>query len=237
MARGKDRTAETLAGLQVAVTLAAVHTTLLRMVNVLHDITSSSQPELLAKLRSEIENLKAEFPDWPPHVYDKMHLMDSVLRESQRMSPSTMVGMKRIFKTSHTFSNGLHLAKGTYVCIPTFFIENDPDLIPDPEHFDGFRSYRAFRHDQAKEFRFSSPDYLALGFGFGRAACPGRFFATLVLKMVFAKLLTEFDFRSQGRPPRFSLYEFNLYSTDQEMWIRRRMTTDDAVNKGSVVNI
>ncbi|KAI1267564.1 cytochrome P450 [Xylariaceae sp. FL1019] len=232
MARGQDRTPQTLARLEVCVTLAAVHTTLLRMVNVLYDITSS-EPELSDKLASEIVCLKDEFPGWPPHVYDRLHLLDSVFRESQRMSPSTIIGMKRIFKTAHTFSNGLHIPKGTYACFPTLCIENDPDLIRNPDTFDGQRSYREYRQrqqqepdrDHSAEFRFSSPGPMALGFGLGRAACPGRFFATMILKMMFVRLITEYEFQfppGHRRPERLSAYEFTFYKPDQEMWIRKR---------------
>ncbi|KAF2877681.1 cytochrome P450 [Massariosphaeria phaeospora] len=114
-AKGDDRNVDTLAHLEVLLALASVYTTLLRMVNVLYDLTA--KPEYFALLEQEI---KTEAKNgWSPSSYANLHKLDSVLRESQRISPPTTLGMKRKFKTNYTFANGLHIPKDSYVCMPT----------------------------------------------------------------------------------------------------------------------
>ncbi|KAI0898669.1 cytochrome P450 [Annulohypoxylon nitens] len=197
LAKGRDRNPESIAHVQVLIALAAVHTTVLRMVNVLYDITAAG-PALLEELREEINTAVIEY-GWEDIPYDQLYKLDSVLRESQRMSPPTVLGMKRLFKQSYTFQNGLHVSQGTYVCMPTYAIENDPEYTPNPELFDGLRGYRQIvasdKQDgkAAKGFRFTDPAPTVLNFGYGKTACPGRFFAGLMLKMLFARFLTQYD--------------------------------------------
>jgi cytochrome P450 len=101
--------------------------------------------------------------------------------------------------------------------MPVFAIENDPDLVPDPEKFDGLRYYRLATGMEMNgfvpskggltgstdDYRFSTPSPTSLSFGYGRAACPGRFFASLVIKMIMVKLLSEYEFRFVPKQDRY----------------------------------
>ena len=231
-AKGRDRDPDTLAHVEVLLALAAVHTTLLRMVNVLYDLTAN--PGLLEELRFEIEAEVEGKQGWNEASYSQLQKLDSVLRESQRMSPPTILGMKRLFKQPHTFENGLHLPKGSYACLPIFAIENDPANTPDPEVFDGLRSYRRRQQRQTnnskpkagdEEHLFSSTEHNILNFGYGKSACPGRYFASLVLKILFAKLLTEYEFDflpGTKRPQNIMIHEFLFCWPWQKMLVRRK---------------
>jgi cytochrome P450 len=237
LARGSDRNPDTIAHIEILLALASVHTTLLRMVNVLYDITADGG-DLVGQLRDEIRRVAANSSSWSTgNPYGELRKLDSVMRESQRMSPPTTVGMKRLFRQDHTFSNGLSLSAGTYACMPTFAIENDPVNTPDPERFDGLRYYRAALlpedkpgaggHIEAdsREHLFSTPGKTALNFGYGKSACPGRFFASIIIKMLFYKLLTEYDVKflpGQGRPSNIMLHEFLFCWPWQKMLISRR---------------
>ena len=55
-AKGRNRCPAVLAHIEALLALASVHTTLLRMVNVLYDLTAAG-PELIAELRAEIDGL------------------------------------------------------------------------------------------------------------------------------------------------------------------------------------
>ncbi|KAK8123379.1 hypothetical protein PG999_003297 [Apiospora kogelbergensis] len=237
-AKGADRDPDTIAHIEVLLALASVHTTLLRMVNVLYDITASGH-DLVEELRDEVQTVFNSEEAWAnPGSYDRLYKLDSVLRESQRMSPPTTLGMKRLFKEDFTFSSGLHMSKGTYVCMPIFAIENDPANTSNPEQFDGLRNYRARcsvqvnkRGDASadgKEYLFSSPGKTVLNFGYGKSACPGRFFASLIIKMLFVKLLTEYDFQflpGRGRPSNLMAHEFLFSWPWEKMVVRRRGKT------------
>ncbi|MCJ1405151.1 hypothetical protein MMC11_008377 [Xylographa trunciseda] len=231
-AKGKDRDADTLAHVEVLLALASVHTTLLRMVNVLYDLAAN--PGYFDELRAEIESEAKCKKGWNEASYSQLHKLDSVLRESQRMSPPTTLGLKRLFKQSYTFADGLYIPKGTYACLPTFAIENDPEHTLDPEIFDGLRSYRRSQQTQAsdskgkgnrEEHQFFSPGRTTLNFGYGKSACPGRYFASLVLKILFVKLLSEYEFKflsGGGRPKNIMAHEFLFCWPWQKMMIRRK---------------
>lgn len=232
-AKGRDRDPDSISHVLVLVALASVHTTLLRMVNVVYDIVAAG-PVLRDKLLDEIASVADD--GWASGAYDELQCLDSVLCESQRLSPPTTLGMKRIFRSSYTFRDGTHVPAGTYVCMPIHAIENDAAHTAHPEDYDGLRSFRARGElrpsgDEnadklaAKEFQFSTPTRTALNFGYGKTACPGRFFASVVIKMVLVKLLTDYEFRflpGTGRPKNLMVHEFLFPWPWQRMLVRRR---------------
>ncbi|KAH9884984.1 cytochrome P450 [Xylariomycetidae sp. FL2044] len=231
MARGQDRRPETISHILVLVALASVHTTLLRMVNVLYDIVAAG-PELLQDLLREIS--AAEQGGWTFESYDQLHRLDSVLRESQRLSPPTTLGLKRLFRHHYTFRDGTFIPANTYVCLPIHAIENDARHTPNPQVFDGLRSFRARHQHQlgdeldslaSKEYLFSTPTQTSLNFGYGKSACPGRFFASCVVKMVIVKMITEYDFSfmpGTGRPSNLTVHEFLFTWPWQKMLMRAK---------------
>ena len=207
-AKGSDRDPNKLAHVEVLLALASVHTTLLRMINVVYDLTA--HPQYIDELREEISAAAENDPSWTCSVYVQLPKLDSILRESQRLSPPTILGMKRLFKAPYTFSNGMHVDPGTYVCLPTYAIENANAV--NPKAFDGLRSYRLRQHEgERDEHQFVSTEPTVLNFGYGKSACPGRYFASLILKILFVKLLTEYDFQflpGKERPRNLVLHEF-----------------------------
>lgn len=74
-------------------------------------------------------------------------------------------------------------------------IATDPTIFNDPNTFDGAR-YRRMREDHKESesslvMGMSTID--SLGFGLGNQACPGRFFAVNNMKLIMAKLLTQYE--------------------------------------------
>ncbi|KAJ8119219.1 hypothetical protein ONZ43_g3788 [Nemania bipapillata] len=226
-AKGRDRSANIIGHVMIMVALATVHTTLLRMVNVLYDVVNAG-PELQRELLDEIEGVARRGWNDNGNSYDALEKMDSVLRESQRISPPTTLGMKRLFKQPYTFQDGTHVQAGTYVAMPVYAIENDPSVTADPEKFDGLRAYRAAREGDpstASEHLFSTPGPNFLNFGYGKTACPGRFFASVVVKMVMVKAFTEYEFKfmpGAGRPQNILAFEFLFTWPFTKMMVRRK---------------
>ena len=202
------------------------------MVNVLYDLAAN--PGYFKELQAEIESEAESKQGWNEASYSQLQKLDSVLRESQRMSPPTIMGMKRLFKQTYTFSDGLNILKGTYACLPTYSIENDPEHTPRPEIFDGLRSYRRRQRTRIsdnklngnnEEHQFSSTERTILNFGYGKSACPGRYFASLVIKIMFVKLLTEYEFKflpGMERPKNIVAHEFLFCWPWQGMMVRRK---------------
>lgn len=226
-AKGRDRTADIIGHVMVMVALAAVHTTLLRMVNVLYDVVADPS-DLQQQLLEEISGVACGGWHDNGNPYDALAKLDSVLRESQRISPPTTMGMKRLFREPYTFQDGTQVEAGTYACMPVYAIENDPLTTPNPEEYDGLRAFRASREvdsDRPDQHLFSSPGPDFLNFGYGKTACPGRFFASVVVKMVIVKALTDYEFRflpHTGRPRNILLHEFLFTWPWTKMLVRRK---------------
>lgn len=73
-------------------------------------------------------------------------------------------------------------------------------------------------------FLFETPTPTRLNFGYGRTACPGRFFASHAIKMVLVELFGDYEFRflpGTGRPPNVMAHEFMFTSPDQKILVRR----------------
>ena len=85
--------------------------------------------------------------------------------------------------------------------MPSHAVYSDPALWPDSEKFDGLRHYKLRRNggstDHARN-QFVTTNEQNLMFGYGRHACPGRFFATNEIKMIVAKMILEYDIKMPG---------------------------------------
>ena len=81
-------------------------------------------------------------------------------------------------------------------------ISQDASLYPDPEKFDGLRFFNrrqaAAGTDAASKNQFASTSPQQMHFGFGRQACPGRFFASASIKAVVLGLVEGFEMRLGG---------------------------------------
>ncbi|KAF2877680.1 hypothetical protein BDV95DRAFT_602044 [Massariosphaeria phaeospora] len=108
----------------------------------------------------------------------------------------------------------------------THAIENA--AVRDPGVFDGLRNYRKRQEKESVEHHFSSPDTTVLNFGFGKTACPGRFFASVMLKILFTKLVTEYEFKflpGAKRPKNILVHEFLFPYPWDRMLIRKKEGT------------
>lgn len=111
-----------------------------------------------------------------------------------------------------TLSNGQHLPAGVTIEIPAVAVNSDPALFPDPMKFDGLRFYR-LREEGPKEAaahqQFVSVGANNLAFGYGRHACPGRFFAANEIKMILTHVLLNYDMMlADGATERYPNIEF-----------------------------
>jgi ent-kaurene oxidase len=221
IAEGSERNFPRLAHTETVLSLAGIHTMLLRQLSVIYDLTA--HPEYLESLRSEVASLA---PHWDKTSYAALRKLDSFMRESQRLAPPTVLGLKRIMQQPYTLEDGTHLPKGAYVCVAAYAIENDPKIFPEPDKFEGLRSFseQAVSGDSNKH-AFAATETTVLGFGHGKTACPGRFFASLVIKMSIVKLISEYEFEflpGQGRPKNWVAHEFLFASPWDKIRMRRR---------------
>ncbi|KAL9581727.1 MAG: hypothetical protein Q9203_005780 [Teloschistes exilis] len=153
-------------------------------------------PEYLEPLREEAQ--AAASTDFAQDG-DEMPLLDSFLRESARLNPIDGVSMRRKVLQPYTFADGTCLPQGSIVSIPQRAIMRDSMYYDNPETFDGFR----FAPDSTTAKKYTDIDVSYPTWGLGRRACPGRYYASSLLKMVLGKLILGYDFEfADAKAPR-----------------------------------
>ncbi|TVY14663.1 Ent-kaurene oxidase P450 [Lachnellula arida] len=223
-AEGSERDPAHLAHLEVVISLASIHTSQMNAVHVLYDL--ATYPEHILELRGEIEAVASEEAGWKKTSYSKLSKLDSFLRESQRVSPPSVLSLHRVMVGSHTLHDGTKLPAGSHICMATNAIQNDPSVTPNPEVFDGFRSYKKRQRDGERHMhQFATTEKNVLNFGHGKYACPGRFFASLEIKVILVRLIMDYDFKlapGSGRPGNLRAHEFIFPNPKGELLVKRR---------------
>lgn len=133
-------------------------------------------------------------------------------------------------------SNGTFLPAGTRVAAPSHAISQDSAHVPGPtsaSQFDPFR-YSRIREDPAhpenlQKFLFTSTDSSNMAFGYGKYACPGRFYASHEMKLILAHLLLRYDIKLPdgcGRPRNFTIDSDMFPDPRARLLIRKRDIAD-----------
>lgn len=120
----------------------------------------------------------------------------------------------------------------------TYGISRDATYYPNPDRFDPFRFYdlrmAAEKSDPSTSKGFGSGSNLqltstsanSLPWGYGKAACPGRFFASAHMKLWVAMLIRRYDFQFVGgvgrRPENVFVDERTWPSMEIELEFRRK---------------
>ncbi|KAF4548956.1 Cytochrome P450-like protein 87 [Elsinoe fawcettii] len=206
---------------QLSLSLAAIHTTSETTTQAIYDLCA--HPEIQDQLRQEaIEVLSAE--GWAKTSLYKLKLMDSFLKESQRLNNMAWHSMNRHVEKDITLSDGTVLPKGSrFMVTAESFI--DPELYPQPERFEADR-FLKLRNQPGGEnnwqFVTTSPKHML--FGHGQHACPGRFFASNEIKIALCFFLLKYDMKfqeGQTRPVGMQ-FEGASMSADEKILLRRR---------------
>lgn len=127
--------------------------------------------------------------------------------------------MRKVLKPI-TLSNGQYIPNGCIIEVASHSVMNDPELVEDPKVFDPLRFYKKRRQEElsgAGKATAGATNQLVsvttgnLMWGHGRHACPGRFFATNELKMIFGRALLNYDIKledgAEGRYPNIPFAE------------------------------
>ncbi|KAI1843488.1 hypothetical protein JX266_010314 [Neoarthrinium moseri] len=180
------------------------------------------EPQLVEDMRKEIISVMTE-SKWNKSTLYKLRLMDSVLKESQRMKPAAVAVMRRLALKDTKLHDGTKIPRGTKLMVSTAR-SWDPEKYPNPERFDGYRFLR-MREEQGLEtaqFVSTTPD--ALGFGMGKHACPGRFFASNELKIALSHIILKYDFKLAPGAPTKPEFQALFWSANDNarIVIRRR---------------
>lgn len=227
---------------QLSLSVAALHSTTDFFTQVMLDI--ANHPDLIEPLRTEIISVLGQ-EGWSKQSLYNLKIMDSVLKESQRMKPisvgasisndgiflstadqefSFLASMRRFATTDIKLSDGTVLPKNSLTLVSA---QNHwhPDSYEKPNTFDGYRFYNMRQQPgmQNKAHLVSvSPDHM--GFGYGLHACPGRFFASEEIKLAMCHILLKYDFKpvpGSNMKPRQNGLSMNASPTAR-LAVRRR---------------
>lgn len=103
-----------------------------------------------------------------------------------------------------TLKDGTHIPAGTYIDAPSYAVLHDAANYTDPDTFDAYRFYNLRTNEDVpdpnafknrEQYQFVSVAKENMSFGFGKHACPGRFFASNEIKLIMARILLTFDVR------------------------------------------
>ncbi|PYI12549.1 cytochrome protein [Aspergillus sclerotiicarbonarius CBS 121057] len=184
---------------QLSFSTVAIHTTTDMLCQVLLDLCGRS--EVVEALRTEVISVIQE-DRWEKSSLYKLKLMDSVLKESQRLKPIAIATMRRLALEDINLSDGTTIPKGATTVVSCDAMW-DPSVYPEPETFDAYRFLKLREtpgHETTAQAASPSPHHL--GFGFGKHACPGRFFAINEIKIALCHILLKYDFKlAEGYTP------------------------------------
>lgn len=221
-----------LASIQLGMTFAAIHTTTMTATNAFYCI--AAMPEIIPELREEIRTVLREYGTFTTQALQKMKKLDSFLRETMRLYPINFTSFHRKVLKTFTLSNGQVIPAGCTIEVPSYAMSMDDEVIENPGQFDAFRSYRARAQEglagvskagagAANQFVTVSPTNLT--FGYGRHACPGRFFAANEIKMIVSRALLDYDIKmTDGAKERYANLEFgpqNIPDVSKELLFKR----------------
>ncbi|KAH8773841.1 cytochrome P450 [Diaporthe sp. PMI_573] len=168
-------------------------------------------PALLNDLRQEAQQAISKH-GWTEKLLHDLLLQDSFIRELSRVYPTGSTGCSRlVIDEKFTFSDGLTVPRGTRLTFPIMAIMKENDRLEKPAEFDAYRFLHlrdSSSDNEAVEYQWaastSSPENLM--FGYGKHACPGRYYCIRQAKLIFTKLIVDYDLEwlspTAARPQR-----------------------------------
>ncbi|KAI1118241.1 cytochrome P450 monooxygenase [Nemania sp. NC0429] len=209
---------------QLIISTVAVNTT----TDALHStlVALLQHPGSLQAVRDEIvQVLKTE--GWKKTSLYNMKLMDSALKETQRVRPF-FLAMRRSVEADTVLSDGTLLKKGSRLHIDTHRMV-DPEVYENPEEWKIDR-FLELRSQPGKEHsaQLVTTNVDHFGFGHGEHACPGRFFATNELKVALCHLLIKYDWElAPGTDTSFVHIGFNQRANPATKVLCRKRKTPE----------
>ncbi|KAF5675769.1 putative cytochrome P450 monooxygenase (lovA) [Fusarium heterosporum] len=211
------------AQIQISLSLVAIHTTSDLLTETLFNI--AQHPDLFQPLREEIVRVLSTEGLKKTSLYN-LKLVDSVLKESQRLRPVLLGMFRRQATADVTLPNGDIIKKGEKIMCDTTHMWN-PDYYEEATKFDPYRYVRmreASGQDQHPHPHLVSTSFDHLGFGHGKHACPGRFFAANKLKIALCHMLLKYDWKFEDgiRPKSTGFGMVFLMDPQAKLLIKRR---------------
>ncbi|KAL4912916.1 cytochrome P450 [Aspergillus aurantiobrunneus] len=162
---------------QLSISIAAIHTTSDMLTQLLLDICR--QDGLIEEMRQEIRTV--------------------IGAGRQRLKPAAVVSMRRLAERSFQLSDGTRIPKDSMLVVSCERMWNET-VYAAPDEFGPYRFLKLRdTAGHAPSFQVVAPSPEHMGFGFGKHARPGRFFAASEIKITLCHILLDYDLRlAQG---------------------------------------
>ncbi|KAK8087648.1 Cytochrome P450 [Apiospora hydei] len=195
---------------------------------------SSSKDDLVNILEAECRRVWAEHTGLSTkEAIDALYDVDSAVRESMRLNDVMvhLLPLEVLRGEPIDLGGGRHISAGSGVrtVFPAQMIHTDPSIYPNPEQFDALRFTRGLEksqdssHTDTKRQLMTNVSTTFLPFGYGRHACPGRWFVAYMVKQSLAYVLLNYDIEVTKRPgKRTSMLNFMLPPQGAEMRVIRK---------------
>ncbi|EIW86892.1 cytochrome P450 [Coniophora puteana RWD-64-598 SS2] len=203
VSKEEDRNARSVCLRILILNFASLHTSSQTFTHALYHL-AVADPNTLTLLREEIQTV-TDAEGWTKSAMSNLWRLDSFLKESQRVSGTSILPVVRKTMKTMTLSNGIVIPTHTHVAIATIPIHRDEQYYENADSFQPFRFVKSWPEGDegslSQQLVSTSSCYMA--FGHGQRACPGRFFASLIMKTMMAHLVLHYDVKVEDgiRPP------------------------------------
>ncbi|KAK3312068.1 cytochrome P450 [Apodospora peruviana] len=187
---------------QLAITsFTAIQSSAITITNALVDISATPPSiEVQESLRAELLSIPAKNKSWTRASLSKLPKLDSVLTETLRLWGILTHGVTKavVAPEGVTLPSGEHIPCGAKVGIASYGPHLDEEIYgqeTSPFVFDAFRFTRNCHKKKGAPpgLSFITTGEYYMGFSHGRFACPGRFFANSLLKILLAHITLMYD--------------------------------------------
>ncbi|GAB1539350.1 cytochrome P450 [Scytonema sp. NUACC21] len=148
----------------------------------------AQSPEVLATARAEQQQMGLEKPLTLEHL-KQMNYLEQVVKEVLRVTPSATFGFRKVIKEFEF--NGYRIPQNWIAVYVIRRTHQDSSIYTQPELFDPQRFAPERAEDKAKPFGY-------VPFGGGMRECPGKEFGKLVIKLLTAMLLREYEWELEA---------------------------------------
>jgi len=210
----------------MALNVASIHTTTMTFTPAIYSLAAEPS-KYIDTLRNEVvQNL--EDGQITHTTTQNLIYMESFLRESARFDSNGLAAMQRNALKPFVFSDGTVIPAGAKLVAPSLTLQRDRTVLEDPDVFDGFRWVHEIDGSKMlqKTMVTTGTDYHL--FGHGRHPCPGRFFASHEMKLMFAILLLRYDISlvPGTKPKEIYVATMSLPDTTMEVLFKARPQKD-----------
>lgn len=225
-----------------ATVFAALESTTLTMTHALFNLCATDHPEQTWKALEE-EGHGAFSTEVDQASVSSLGRADSAVKETLRLHTAIKALSVQVMTSGGVSleEHNLKLPQGSRVSISAWGIHHDEDIYPNAYTFDAFRFSRPHENgmvadDKKDAHLLVSPSEDYLPFGFGRHACPGRYFAAVETKLFLAYLAVHYDLKQVHKRPGFvSLGHLPTPPIKGKLMIRRKSNAPE-LHKG-VTNV